>query len=76
MRNGGTVKVNISTPPRDLELFTEQQAAAYLQILPRTVRLWRITRGLPFIRISGKTVRFRRNDIEGWLAKHRVATVG
>lgn len=50
-------------------LMTEDEVAAMLRVEPRTVRLWRQTRGLPFIRLSRKVVRFRRADVEAWLAR-------
>lgn len=56
------------------DLMDDRQAALYLNVLPRTVRLWRSHQGLPFLRITGKTVRIRTTDLQQWLARHRVAT--
>jgi excisionase family DNA binding protein len=53
-------------------LLTDAQACAYLSITPRTLRLWRCTRGLPFIRISAKNLRYRKSDLEAWLYRMRV----
>ena len=56
------------------ELFDEDSAAAYIGgIKARTIRAWRANRGLPFIRITAKTIRIRRADLDEWLARHRVA---
>lgn len=57
-------------------ILTEAQVAQALGILPRTVRLWRKTRGLPYLRLTGKVVRFRRSDLDRWLSEHSVAITG
>ena len=57
----------------DTSLLTEAEAAAYLNIQRRTLRLWRRTRGLPFLALTGKVVRIRQSDLDKWLAQHRVA---
>jgi DNA-binding transcriptional MerR regulator len=55
------------------DILDDAQAAAYLITNPRTLRLWRQTRGLPFIRITSKVLRYRRADLDAWLAQRRVA---
>jgi excisionase family DNA binding protein len=55
------------------EVFDNSGAAAYLKTKERTLRLWRSRAGLPFCRISGKTVLYRKSDIDSWLASRRVA---
>lgn len=50
-------------------IFDEKQAADYLKQKPRTIRLWRRTRGLPFYRLTSKVVLFRKSDIDAWLDK-------
>jgi excisionase family DNA binding protein len=57
--------------PAPTDLLTDEQAAALLNVLPRTLRLWRNTRGLPHIKISGKVIRYRRSDIDAWLDRSR-----
>ncbi len=42
---------------------------------PRTIRDWRLRRGLPFIRLTQKSIVFRRCDVDAWLASRRVAIV-
>jgi excisionase family DNA binding protein len=54
------------------ELWTEAQVAAFLAVKPRTVRLWRMTRSLPHIRITQKVIRFRKADIDAWLERQRM----
>ena len=56
------------------ELLTDETAAAYIGgIEPRTVRSFRMSRGLPFVRITPKVIRIRRADLDKWLARHAVA---
>lgn len=57
------------------DLLTEEQAADFLSVKPRTLRLWRGARGLPHIKVTSKIVRYRRADLDSWLENHRVATV-
>jgi|HubBroStandDraft_1064217.scaffolds.fasta_scaffold265120_2 excisionase family DNA binding protein len=56
------------------ELLTDLQAAEYFSVEPRTIRLWR-TKGLPFIRLTRKVVRFRKADLDEFAARRRVAIV-
>lgn len=55
------------------DVMNEAEAAAYLRQKPRTLRLWRRTRGLPFFKLTSKVILFRRADIDAWLAQRRVA---
>jgi hypothetical protein len=55
----------------ETELLTDEQAAAFFSIKTRTLRLWR-TKGLPFVRISKKVIRYRRIDVNTWVARKRV----
>jgi hypothetical protein len=55
----------------DDEILTDQTLAPRLSVEPRTLKLWRDTRQLPFIRISGKTVRYRWSDVQNWLNTQR-----
>ena len=54
-----------------VDLLTDKQAAEILAVEPRTLRLWRNTRGLPFLKITPRVVRYRRSDIEAWLDRVR-----
>ena len=53
------------------EFIDEIAAASFLKVTPRTVRLWRRTRGLPFFKLSAKVVRFRERDLVCWVEKSR-----
>jgi len=62
---------NLSTGAILTALLTEEQAAEFLTVKPRTLRLWRQTRALPHIRISSKEIRYRASDLDEWLARRR-----
>lgn len=64
------LKDSTSAPP---DLLTDAQAAELLAVEPRTLRLWRATRGLPHIRLTSKIIRYRRRDLDVWLSRHAVA---
>lgn len=55
------------------ELLDPEQAAALLTIRPQTLAIWRITNRypLPFVKV-GRLVRYRRNDLEKFLASRTV----
>ena len=53
-------------------ILTDKQLATELTVLPRTLRLWRHTRGLPHIKLTSKIIRYRRADIDAWLERNRV----
>jgi len=55
------------------ELFNDATGGAYIGVEARTMAVWRKTKGLPFIRLSAKCVRYRRADLDAWIARHRVA---
>jgi len=59
--------------PGPNDILDDAQLAAMLRIEPRTLRLWRQTRALPFIRLTPKVIRYRRSDIDRWLAGRTVA---
>ncbi len=56
----------------DDELLTEAEVAKIFRLQPRMMKEWRAYRGLPFIKLSAKVVRFRRKDVREWVAQHRV----
>lgn len=64
----------VTTPTQTPDILTDKTAAAYIGgIEPRTVRDWRMRRGLGFLRITPKVIRIRRVDLDKWLARHQVA---
>jgi predicted DNA-binding transcriptional regulator AlpA len=50
-------------------LLTEKDVAATLGLQPATLRNWRVKgEGPPFVRLSRRAVRYRRTDVDQWLA--------
>ena len=50
------------------DLFSTDQAAAYLDLSPNTLEIWRCTKrhAIPYVKI-GRKVRYRRADLDDWL---------
>ncbi|MFC1530667.1 helix-turn-helix domain-containing protein [Gemmatimonadota bacterium] len=53
---------------------TVPEVAQYLGIGRRTVFDWIKTRGLPVVRISAVSIRFRRGSVDEWLARQEQRT--
>ncbi len=74
------MKKIISAPVRTVTLpdgpWNEREAAFYLRQKPRTLRLWRLTRGLPHSKVTTKVILYTKNDIDQWLGRQRVAVMG
>jgi excisionase family DNA binding protein len=49
-------------------LLTVPEAAAYLRVKPRTIYQWVWRRRIPFVK-AGSAVRFRRPELDQWLAR-------
>jgi excisionase family DNA binding protein len=62
---------NQITPVDDEILAGDEALAPLLHVEPRTIRLWRETRGLPFYRPTSKTILFKRSDVMRWLDRFR-----
>ena len=59
------------------ELFSTRQTARILGLSPTTLEKWqRERRELPFVRVSGNSVRYRRKDIDAWIAAHLIEPNG
>ncbi|MCO5053405.1 MAG: helix-turn-helix domain-containing protein [Verrucomicrobiae bacterium] len=54
-------------------VLTEAEAALYLNVKPRTIRLWRVMRGLPHFKPTHKVTLYSREDLNAWLERHRTA---
>jgi len=63
------VSGSITEEDRLLDL---QDAAAFLGVQPRTVRAWAAAGKLPHYRV-GWLLKFRRDELEDWLAKRHSA---
>jgi excisionase family DNA binding protein len=57
------------------DYLNEKQASDLIGVEPRTLKEWRSKKGFPFLRLSHKVVRFRRADIDEWMADHLTAIV-
>lgn len=55
------------------EILSENDVVKLLGVQPRALRRWRQELGLPYIKISSRVVRYRRCDIDEWVAKFRRA---
>ncbi|HZR57026.1 MAG TPA: helix-turn-helix domain-containing protein [Terriglobales bacterium] len=53
----------------DAGLLTVPEAAAFLRIKPSTVRAWVLYRRIPFLKLGGSTLRFRRSDLEKFISE-------
>lgn len=55
-------------------LIDEKEAASYLCYSVRALQNWRVRGGGPiFIKVSGRSVRYTRRDLQEWIAGKRVA---
>lgn len=51
-------------------LMTQKQAAEFLSLSPRSLEGWRYRGGGPrYVRINSRAVRYRREDLEAFLAQ-------
>lgn len=57
------------------EIMTEAQAAEYLSVKPRTIRAWRMTRKLPYLKLTARTLRYKKSKIDEWLTQFSVKQV-
>jgi excisionase family DNA binding protein len=64
-------EVNMDIQPAT---FTPEEAASYLGVKPATLEVWRSTRRYPDLRYVkvGSRVRYRRTDLDAWLASRTV----
>jgi hypothetical protein len=73
MQNSLTLPAAVGQNPA-AEIFTDEIAAIYIgNVEARAIRSWRHTRGLPYLRLTAKTIRIRKSDLDKWLASHRIA---
>lgn len=56
-------------------LINERQAADYLCYSVRALQNWRVRGGGPqFVKVSGRSVRYTRRDLQMWIEERRVAS--
>ena len=57
-------------------LIGEKEAASYLCYSVRALQNWRVRGGGPlFIKVSGRSVRYTRRDLQDWINAKRVANI-
>jgi len=55
------------------ELLTSEETARILGVKPQSLAIWRMHGvNLPYVRV-GRLVRYRRSDIDAWIAAQTVA---
>jgi excisionase family DNA binding protein len=59
-------------PQITTSIFTYNELAEYLKVQPGTLRKWVMDKKIPFIKIGGKSVRFKKTDIDNWLEYQRI----
>lgn len=57
------------------EYLTVAETAGYLKVSKETVYSWMRSRGLPFVRVESRR-RFRRAEIDAWLARQNPPSSG
>lgn len=57
-----------------MELLTRKQAAEYLNVTKSTLNAWASERrnNLPFVRVGTKIVRYRKSDLDDFIARNTV----
>jgi len=57
------------------ELLTTLQTSKLLSVSPSTLEHWRgLRKGPPWILISPRCIRYRRNDLDAWLNEQFIET--
>ena len=55
-------------------LLTDREVADLLVVKPDTVRRWAASGQLPSVRLGGRLLRFRREDVEFWISSQATST--
>jgi len=64
------------TTRADDTLLSQKRVATMLSVTPRALEAWRVRGDGPsFIRISSRCIRYRRQDVEAWLATRFISPV-
>jgi len=58
-----------------LQCWNKREVARRGSVSVRTVSEWML-RGLPYLKLSGRQVRFLSTDVEKFFSKHRIAGAG
>lgn len=57
------------------DLLTIREVAVMLSVSPHSIRRYVAVEGMPHIRINPRMLRFRRSDVERWVATREVNPV-
>lgn len=52
----------------DSDLLNVPEAATLLRLKPSTIRSWVCQKRIPYVKLGGRLVRFRRSDLEALIA--------
>lgn len=65
--------MSTTTKQAPAPLFTESEAAAFLNVKPDTLMKWRSTKryAIPYTKV-GSAVRYRLSDLEAWIASRTI----
>lgn len=72
-----TALIAMLASTRETELWDTREAARHLRTSSHTLEIWRSTgrHKIPYIKVGG-LVRYRRSDLDAWLASRTVASEG
>lgn len=70
-----TIRKAAGLPPKALRM-DAQAAADYIPMNPRTLKEYRQQRRIPYYRIGHRTVVFDVRDLDAFIAKRRVESLG
>lgn len=59
-----------------MEMLSYVEASRMLGVPVGTLYFWVSRRRIPHVRLGKRLVRFRRAEIDAWIAKHQVPAVG
>ncbi|MCJ9430757.1 helix-turn-helix transcriptional regulator [Kordiimonas marina] len=65
----------LSASDHQTRLINEKEAAAYVGHTVRCLQNWRLRGGGPrFVKVSARSVRYRRRDLEDWIESKLVSS--
>jgi excisionase family DNA binding protein len=65
------VDIKVNVQPQG-EVLTVPEVAAYFKVSIATIRAWVLQRRIPYTKVGGKLLRFRRTDLEKMLTVRTV----
>jgi excisionase family DNA binding protein len=71
-RNKIVATVSLVPPSADAALLTVPELAALLRLSTSAIRAWVLHKQIPYIKLGGKSIRFRRSDVDALLQRGAV----